>query len=444
MTTLPDSLPAVAETLTRIFSELPTDVLSRHSTPREGGNSPGGVRDSKRRKSGPAIEVLFAHKEVLGVVNPFLDPLSLLAWSSCCKASRAACSLDVKLDSVFQWFHVDRRYTDRLHKTSCDWKVVYKLLLQAATALTNVYGPFNVHPLHAAAAGEIILSILADSAERRPYRSRPTFIGPGHKNPNLGQFYLATVVIGQYGEYLWHEDGEDDGLEEYIQLYVKTGEAAPRLPAGPAREMIQHHKFPIISVFKKEREETTDEFGLNWPIQRETEEGVFPATYTTTGEMKVYSLNYQDLEPETEGLDEFVDWLSNWPPYQNCTTLAHAFCQYVPLTQVRVTQPLDSWTQLVRAGWLRAHGMAPFDDSEAGKKKWNDVVQSLPEDIQSLLKRDLTSEEVAGFAHEVINDAYNEQVRERVKKSVLIYLRLDHSRPKGSDYYVRREATDSI
>ena len=56
---------------------------------------------------------------------------------------------------------------------------------------------------------------------------------------------------------------------------------------------------------------------------------------------------------------------------------------------------LQDWIQLWRANWLKAHRLAPFDDSEQGKGHWERVIQSLPEDLQRNLEKKLTPEEVA-------------------------------------------------
>lgn len=98
--------------------------------------------------------------------------------------------------------------------------------------------------------------------------------------------------------------------------------------------------------------------------------------------------------------EEAMEWYSDFEPgYGSCKSIQQAFCQYVPLRH----GAWGDWTQLLRAGWLRAHRLAPFEDTDEGKQRWESVVQCLPEEVQTKLASPLTKEEEARCACEVLD-----------------------------------------
>ena len=123
--------------------------------------------------------------------------------------------------------------------------------------------------------------------------------------------------------------------------------------------------------------------------------------------------------------------------YAKCSSLAQAWCQHAPL--YAYSGPWDDWTQLLRAAWLRAHRIAPFDDSEHGERMWGQVRQSMVEENMKIPDAIDSSEiNIAGppISTRVLDTVSRDKevARNLAKQCAMVYLYENHELAEASDY----------
>lgn len=270
---------SVSQTLPRIFADMPLESLVwKGPTSRE--TSTKAKKEAKRLKHSPPE--LLLRLEIILLVAEILDPLELLAWSGCCRDTRSACSLAVRLSALFSFFRIHKWYADVLHDTAkYSWRIVYKLLIASFRELQKVYGPYEIHPLHAAAAGEALIMALLRRVEPGIDQRGP-FSGHLTISSHVGnlEYTLFSVVIGEFSDFFIRE-AEGSGYSELWE------ECADIFPDGPAKHLEKAGCTPLIPIFKRTHIvlNDVDQFGIFFPIVKADGEGDIK-TYTTQKDMQ--------------------------------------------------------------------------------------------------------------------------------------------------------------
>ncbi|CAB9503209.1 expressed unknown protein [Seminavis robusta] len=461
----PSTSPAIAQALTRIFAEdFPVERLAwrRPHRPLTTKKAASSDRLSKKQKTGPKDPtLLLQNKELIRNVTEFLDPFEIQAWACCCKATRSVCNPAFQLDRLFALFSILKEDADRLdshiqettennepnNPNSVNWMDVLDVFMEALMTLQETYGPFHPHPLHASLVGEIIMDQI-------------TMPPNGHFQPNeqflsviRGRIPLCHVWSGRLGGLAFSQHlvlGDHDDYFIFTEEYWTGENAFPFLrehspedieaevPPGPARILLQEKRIPFINLFTREQEEHTEQMGWFFPSRDDdkTDQQDSSVNHLNLNEgvkAEIFCMNYQDL-PEQEGdLKEFHEWYQTCiEKYADCTSMAQAWCQRAPVSPQR--RPWDQWTQLVRAAWLNAHNIAPFEDTPRGRQLWEQV-------MELALKADGLSKPTTGSeTREIIRplDINTFQVagvdEARAKECLAVYLWKDHKLAKASDY----------
>jgi len=410
------SSTSISETLSGIFAGLLVDRLPRRVSPIRFPSTTGGddavtstpsQNENKRARIDRGDNSLL-HTEIVRLVSEFLDPFELQRWSCCCKTTNEVCTLAMKLDQVFSSFRILRRHADRIHRLArYDWKRVLNVMLEALKVLQGVYGPYKVHPLHAAIVGEVLLISL------EKYNC-PT--GSEISLRSLWRSVLAHhFVLGDYGDYFKGHDGYD--------VFRRVAKGSPERFAGPARILLEVGTMPFVHIFTSEAEEHTAQMGVSFTnVNSDANNDEVP--------VHVYCLGFQSLPVDDNDIDEQMEWYgeeglvaANYR-YNGDNTLGHAFCQHIPL--FAGTGMLDEWTQLLRAGWLHAHKLTPFDGTDLGRMRWEAVIQSVGSDLKAG-----TSDKKDEFDEMEVLNFWDEGDK---KDFAIFYVQQSHDMAKGSDY----------
>lgn len=421
---------AVSETLSRIFADMPSERLYRRRSPRSlplgaaSADSAPSERETKRvkRESPPQL-----HTELMRHVAEFLDPLEVQSWSCCSKATRDACTMKIKLDSIFSYFRILKKYADAVHEAQYDWNVVMNLMLESLKVLRSVYGPYEVHPLHAAVVGELTFIVLARTRRARDDHVTLEIVWNG-SDPS------DCFVMGDHGDYFMIHDEEDEEGTKNLRDFVTKN--ADKFPAGPARVLAKEGRMPFVNMFSHEEEEHSEQIGLWFPNEaKKNDNDEIP--------VQVFCLNYQELPNPDDDETDFVEWYqqlgSSDQGYQSGAdwkSIGQAFCQYNRSTW-------NDWTQLLRAGWLKAHQIAPFDATDHGKMLWDSVIESVgPELNKTTCGNEHESEIVEVLDFHLFDDEGDtwddeeekEEKARDIKYFAKNFLRQNHGLAKASDY----------
>jgi len=218
---------------------------------------------------------------VMDLVSEFLDPFDLQNWAGCCRATYRPCRR-LLLDQLFSTFRILKRYTDRIPNNNNihQWKLVIQILMEALQRLYDTYGPYHVHPLHAAIVGEVIFLRFF------PDRTRHTFHSPDH------------FVAGNRHDsnYYYNYEFMDDYLE-YITAHPEC------VSPGAAQTLAKEGRWPFIHIFcqfEEETDESTVQHGLCFLDQAADDDHV--------ASLQLFSFPQEFACPETD--QEFQDLYS--------------------------------------------------------------------------------------------------------------------------------------
>ena len=419
------------------------------------------------------------HPQLLSVVADYLDLMELQALSTCCRVARKVCSARRKLDLIFGNFRILKRQADAVHQQCHDchhalehqhhfenvkvsassssssfWETtVLCVMLQAQKELNAAYGPYQPHPLHTAIVGELLFLALADACHgatkgRRMGRRRHDVMTSEQQIDNQVHTTLtlsdvwgcpcsSTVsyqrgrrarrckqnfVLGSYGEYFVAKEQERQG---YLPHDSESFH-------GSARAMVRQGSLPLVRVFARQlpEEELTEHVCLSFPTAiAERKGGDNKKNFTT---YNVYYDNYKDDLLYDENIQETLEWYKSLGGGTSIATcLAQVFCQRAILYN---DQQWDAWTQLLRATWLRAHGLSPFDKDD----HWHRVLSAANISEQTIsTARDLTHPVgVLWFECCDLHHDNNEREEEEddPRALAMAYLQESHTLAKASDY----------
>ena len=415
----PLPLVTVSQVLSGIFSEMRNERFTHRRFPRPTATFTATTtntnKPTKRMKGEPPV--ILPMPEVIRCISEFLNPFELQSWSCCCKATREACTAAVQLDALFSQFRILKRHADHLQTAheDCDWKVVIYLLLQALQKLHSVYGPYNVHPLHMAVVGEILMVHLA---KREHSPDGDTLLEDVWNADDIIDGCLSSpFVLGGDDDYFY----DLDDMELFREFVADNVE---EFPSGPARILAREGRMPFINVFTREDESHSDQMGFFFPNYNDSSAKSDDNLDDTAIPQQIFCMNLQEMPDDVEtytGLDK----------YNDCHSIGEAFCQYFPLPD----GCWDDWTQLLRAGWMKAHRLAPFDQTSHGNMLWERVIESVGHGELKLEKSvDRDDEDNMGPQVLNIDEHQYQEAEDRAKEYALIYLRLNHVVARGSDY----------
>ena len=261
------------------------------------------------------------------------------------------------------------------------WDKVTTELLGSLSELYRCYGPLQVHPLHASLAGEATMARLL-------------------RLPVVFEDYMVVGKRNEYFEEYPHFSGDD-----YSVLTKNEDGEIVQFPTEAGMALVQEERHPFINVFERDDESHTDQTGLYFPkancfqstvTQRTAIVVIVKMTMTTAQvvahrtakQMKITPIDQKLAQKlislqdayhhHSLGRSEYIEWYHALKKYDKCTSLAQAWCQLSPLGIW--DDPWDDWTQLLRAAWLQAHKIAPFDEMEHGQRLWDHVRQSIVEE----------------------------------------------------------------
>ena len=359
--------------------------------PADNGDGTTAATPAKKKLKGISYSLFqeFTEEHMWIRSASFLDPHEIDNWATTCKAARAVLSysdadrklrpsFSVRLQSVFDYFRILKMYADQLERLEYDWAVIVKLFTFVAHEMQKRYGNrYEVHPLHRALVAESILEQLCNRPEAcgtmAVFRDdiQPWLDGYGQRNSNnpLNHFRrdakkqdLSTINIfassTEWSVSLGDPEKEQDAPEGFLKAWLQHASENISNYNEHEAEAISDGRCPVIWIF-------------SWNDSNGSDSGIFFHGEKRETQIKQWWPYY---DSHTNDAPPILPWRNSDRTFKG---LVHYF---LLLPGVMMDgEELGCGQQLFRMAWLKAHGIAPFNQ-EHNALDWKLAMDSITEE----------------------------------------------------------------